>query len=276
MANKVLVFTLSLIMQLSLNATVDVSVANIHDIEANFIEQQESIVASDINQPIKDEVIQDVNTTQPTKDEQNKRVIDPNKPMVALTYDDGPSKYTAEILDILKENNSAATFFVLGMQVNKYDEVIVRMVEEGNQIGNHSYDHKRLTTLNDEELHNQINVTDNLIYKTALYKPFVMRPPYGSTNAELEKKLQKPVINWSVDTRDWESRNTEAIVDIVLKNVKDGDIILMHDLYKTSVEASKIVIPELIKRGYQLVTVSELSENKDIILKAGNLYYHMH
>lgn len=275
MANKVLVFTLSLIMQLSLNATVDVSVANIHDIEANLIEQQESIVV-DTNQLIEDEVLEDVDITEQTEEEPSKRVIDPSKPMVALTYDDGPSKYTAEILDVLKENNSAATFFVLGMQVNKYDEVILRMVEEGNQVGNHSYDHKRLTTLNDEELHNQINVTDDLIYKTALYKPFVMRPPYGSTNEELEKKLQKPIINWSVDTRDWESRNTEAIVDIVLKNVKDGDIILMHDLYKTSLEASKIIIPELIKRGYQLVTVSELSENKDIILKAGNLYYHMH
>lgn len=207
---------------------------------------------------------------------ESKREIDPNKPMIALTYDDGPSKYTKEILDLLKENNSAATFFVLGSQASKYEETVKQMIENGNQIGNHSYDHKRLTLLNDEELYDQINKTDNLIYEIAMYRPFVMRPPYGSTTEALKEKIQKPIINWSIDTRDWESRNAETITKIICENVKDGDIILMHDLYESSLEASKTVIPELINRGYQLVTISELSESREIILRAGQTYYKIY
>lgn len=208
--------------------------------------------------------------------QESKREIDPNKPMIALTYDDGPSKYTKEILDLLKENNSAATFFVLGSQASKYEETVKQMIENGNQIGNHSYDHKRLTLLNDEELYDQINKTDNLIYEIAMYRPFVMRPPYGSTTEALKEKIQKPIINWSIDTRDWESRNAETITKIICENVKDGDIILMHDLYESSLEASKTVIPELINRGYQLVTISELSESREIILRAGQTYYKIY
>lgn len=208
--------------------------------------------------------------------QESKREIDPNKPMIALTYDDGPSKYTKEILDLLKENNSAATFFVLGSQASKYEETVKQMIENGNQIGNHSYDHKRLTLLNDEELYDQINKTDNLIYEIAMYRPFVMRPPYGSTTEALKEKIQKPIINWSIDTRDWESRNAETITKIICENVKDGDIILMHDLYESSMEASKTVIPELINRGYQLVTISELSESREVILRAGQTYYKIY
>lgn len=208
--------------------------------------------------------------------QESKREIDPNKPMIALTYDDGPSKYTKEILDLLKENNSAATFFVLGSQASKYEDTVKQMIENGNQIGNHSYDHKRLTLLNDEELYDQINKTDNLIYEIAMYRPFVMRPPYGSTTEALKEKIQKPIINWSIDTRDWESRNAETITKIICENVKDGDIILMHDLYESSLEASKKVIPELINRGYQLVTISELSESREIILRAGQTYYKIY
>lgn len=289
MANRALAITLSLIMQLSLNTVQDVN-ANIQNYSADYnlnqysqvdltVIKQDNISEYELdNLIITDNSLQDSAIESPNTEikQENKREIDPNKPMIALTYDDGPSKYTKELLDLLKENNSAATFFVLGLQVNKYQDTIVQMVEDGNQIGNHSYDHKRLTTLNDEELYNQINKTDNLIYETALYKPFVMRPPYGTTSEALTEKLQKPIIKWSIDTRDWESRNSQAVTDIILEKVKDGDIILMHDLYESSLEASKTVIPELIKRGYQLVTVSELSEYKEISLKAGQSYYNMY
>jgi len=289
MANRALAITLSLIMQLSFNTVQDVN-ANIQNYSADYdlnqysqvdltVIEQDNISEYELdNLIITDDSLQNSAIESPNTEikQENKREIDPNKPMIALTYDDGPSKYTKELLDLLKENNSAATFFVLGLQVNKYQDTIVQMIEDGNQIGNHSYDHKRLTTLNDEELYNQINKTDNLIYETALYKPFVMRPPYGTTSEALIEKLQKPIIKWSIDTRDWESRNSEAITDIILEKVKDGDIILMHDLYESSLEASKTVIPELIKRGYQLVTVSELSEYKEISLKAGQSYYNMY
>jgi len=297
MANRSLAITLSLIIQLSVNTVVQVDSNIYNDFSSfsnkNYIqidlhipadEQEDLLVPEPIN------VIADENTiiqiTQETNKilntgvdkalEKQERVIDPNKPMIALTYDDGPSMYTQELLDVLKDNNSAATFFVLGLQVNKNKEVISRMIEDGNQVGNHSFDHKRLTTLSDEELINQINNTDNLVYETALYKPYVMRPPYGSTSDDLIEKLQKPIIKWSIDTRDWESRDAETINQIILDNVKDGDIILMHDIYESSLEASKTVIPELIKRGYQLVTVSEMSEYREVTLTAGKLYYNMY
>jgi peptidoglycan/xylan/chitin deacetylase (PgdA/CDA1 family) len=286
--NRALVISLSLIMQLSIYTVQDVD-ANINNDTADYsIDQQEYSESYDQQSDILEFETENLITTDESYknteietikieiDQENKREIDPDKPMIALTYDDGPSKYTQEILDLLKENNSAATFFVLGSQASKYEETIKQMIDDGNQIGNHSYDHKRLTSLNDEELYNQINKTDNLIYEIALYRPFVMRPPYGSTNEALIDKLQKPIIKWSIDTRDWESRNAEEITKIIYENVKDGDIILMHDLYESSLEASKIVIPELINRGYQLVTVSELSENREVILRAGQSYYKMY
>lgn len=289
MANRALAITLSLIMQLSFNSVQDVN-TNIQNNPADYdlnpysqvdltVIEHNNISEYELdNLIITDDSFQNSTIESPNTEikQENKREIDPNKPMIALTYDDGPSKYTNELLELLKENNSAATFFVLGSQVNKFEDTIIQMIEDGNQIGNHSYDHQRLTTLNDEELYNQINKTDNLIYEAALYKPFVMRPPYGSTSEALIEKLQKPIIKWSIDTRDWESRNADAITDIVLEKVNDGDIILMHDLYESSLEASKTVIPELIKRGYQLVTVSELSEYKEISLKAGKSYYNMY
>lgn len=288
MANRALVVALAILMQLSFNTATEANIndavasENIHNINNEItIDEQNSFIISITD--LDDLTAKDDTTNYNSNELSNNEIVseyirenNPLKPMVALTYDDGPSKYTEELLDVLKDNNSAATFFVLGSQVSKYEETIIRMIEEGNQVGNHSYDHKRLTLLNDEDLYNQINKTDNLIYDIAYYNPFVIRPPYGSTNKELLIKLQRPIINWSIDTRDWESRNTGSIIESILQNVKDGDIILMHDLYETTIEASKLVIPELINRGYQLVTVSELSEHKDIILKAGQSYYNLY
>jgi peptidoglycan/xylan/chitin deacetylase (PgdA/CDA1 family) len=286
-ANRALVISLSLIMQLSIYTVQDVD-ANINSDTADYSMNQEYSESYDQQTDILEFETENLITTDESLKnpeiekiktdikQESKREIDPNKPMIALTYDDGPSKYTKEILDLLKENNSAATFFVLGSQASKYEETVKQMIENGNQIGNHSYDHKRLTLLNDEELYDQINKTDNLIYEIAMYRPFVMRPPYGSTTEALKEKIQKPIINWSIDTRDWESRNAETITKIICENVKDGDIILMHDLYESSLEASKTVIPELINRGYQLVTISELSESREIILRAGQTYYKIY
>jgi peptidoglycan/xylan/chitin deacetylase (PgdA/CDA1 family) len=293
MANKTLVIAMALILQMSVNNVAKVE-ADIHNgiIENSNddniyvdapVESQGSIEATEFKDLVFEEEY--LPTTTSSEDVvaniepslyKREKVIDPRKPMIALTFDDGPSKYTQELLDVLNENDAAATFFVLGMQVDKYKETICRMVEEGHQIGNHSYDHKRLTALNDEELYNEINRTDNTVYETALYKPFLVRPPYGATSEKLLEKLQKPIIKWSIDSRDWESRNAEEISKIILDNAKDGDIVLMHDLYESTIEASKAIIPELIKRGFQLVTVGEMSECKNIMLTAGQSYYHMH
>jgi len=192
------------------------------------------------------------------------RKIDPNKPMLALTFDDGPSeKYTPEILDVLKENYSLGTFFVLGTEVEKNKELLNRMIKEGNQIGNHTYNHKNLTILSDEELSNELDRTQNIIIKSGDYTPSIMRPPYGYVNDGLRKKLYMSVVLWTLDTRDWENRNTEIICNNILENVEDGDIILMHDIYESTAEAVKIIVPELKSRGYQLVTVDELNNIKN-------------
>lgn len=205
------------------------------------------------------------------------RNVNPNKPMIALTFDDGPSKlYTPRILDVLEEYNSVGTFFVLGSHVKDNKDTLIRMIENGHEIGNHSYNHKDITTMSDEELYKQIKGTDDLIRNATGYIPSIMRPPYGANSEEYNKKIFKPIILWSIDTLDWENRNTEIIVNNILDNVKDGDIILMHDLYDSTAEAVEKVVPELINRGYQLVTVSELYEYRNETLTAGIKYSNMY
>ncbi|MGX8834465.1 polysaccharide deacetylase family protein [Amedibacillus sp. YH-ame6] len=188
------------------------------------------------------------------------KVINPNKPMVALTFDDGPTRrYTTAILDALKENNASATFFILGSRANNAPDVLQRMVLEGNEIGNHTYSHKQLTTLSKEKIEEEIEVTQETIYEITHLYPVLIRPPYGSKNdTVISCAHDKRVVAWTLDTRDWASKNAKTIVDNVMNTVKDGDVILMHDLYASSAQAATIVIPKLKEAGYQLVTVSEL------------------
>lgn len=188
--------------------------------------------------------------------------IDPNQPMVALTFDDGPTKkYTTAILDALKENQASATFFVLGSRASDFPQILQRMVLEGNEIGNHTYSHKQLTTLSKENIEEEITHTQESIHDVTNQYPSVIRPPYGSKNEDVMNCAQgKKIVTWSIDTEDWRSRNSEAIVNKVLDEVKDGDIILMHDLYASTAEAAIILIPKLKDMGFQLVTVSELYE----------------
>lgn len=186
--------------------------------------------------------------------------IDPNQPMIALTFDDGPTKkYTSAILDALKENQASATFFVLGSRASDFPEILQRMILEGNEIGNHTYSHKQLTTLSKANIEEEITHTQESIHDVTNHYPNVIRPPYGSKNEDVMQCAEgKKIVTWSLDTEDWRSRNTETIVNKVLKEVKDGDIILMHDLYASTAEAAIILIPKLKDMGYQLVTVSEL------------------
>ncbi|NYB73593.1 polysaccharide deacetylase family protein [Sedimentibacter hydroxybenzoicus DSM 7310] len=282
MTKRIFTLTFALMMALLMSTDMNVAQANIYNDYAVYSDTKDNIKINEQNKPNTGNVQYtipeapgpiEVNTTEESI---NNREIDPSKPMIAITYDDGPSIYTTEILNTLKENNSVATFFVLGSQVHGNKDILNRMIEEGNQIGNHTYNHKNLTTISYEELYKQIQGTDDLVYIATGYTPTVMRPPYGSTSEELNKKIQKPIIQWSIDTRDWENRNAGIIVENILKDVKDGDIILMHDLYDSTVQASEIVIPELIKRGFQLVTIDELSEYREIVFTAGVNYYHMY
>lgn len=188
--------------------------------------------------------------------------IDPDKPMIALTFDDGPSKkYTPAILDALQEHQASATFFVLGSRATEFPDILQRMVLEGNEIGNHTFSHKQLTTLSKENIEEEITHTQETIHDVTNKYPQVIRPPYGSKNDTVMECAQgKKIVTWSLDTLDWKSRNTESVVQKVLADVKDGDIILMHDLYASTAEAAIILIPKLQEMGFQLVTVSELYE----------------
>ncbi len=196
--------------------------------------------------------------------EPNINYIDIEKPVVALTFDDGPSKYTKEILETLKQNNSNATFFVLGNKIDDYSDTIIEMYNMGNEIGNHSYNHRWLTKLSEEEQREQIDKTQDVIKKYIGTSPIYLRPTYGSVNSKLRKNTNLEIILWNVDTKDWKYKKVDTIINNALKNVKDGSIILMHDTYQRTSEAVKILVPQLIKDGYQLVTISELKEVQKI------------
>ena len=204
-----------------------------------------------------------------------KETIDPTKPMIALTFDDGPSKHTEHLLDIFSEHGGKATFFVVGNLIDNRPETLQRMVTDGHEIGGHSWDHRQLTKLSSEEITNEIMNTRAKIYSITGVDTTIMRPPYGSYNDEIKcicKEKGIVMINWAVDTLDWKTRDADKVYDAIMSQVKDGDIILCHDLYGTTVDAMERVIPDLIAQGYQLVTVSELLSYGEEDVKAGTVH----
>lgn len=200
------------------------------------------------------------------------RKIDKNKKMVALTYDDGPSIYTPRVLKTLKENNAVATFFVVGNRVPTYSDTVKKAHDMGCEIGNHTYEHKCLTRMSETEVRRQISRTNKNVKKVTGQTPVIMRPTGGATNANVKQWVGMPSIIWSIDTLDWKTRNADSTKKAVLDHVKDGDIVLMHDLYSATATASETIIPELVRRGYQLVTVSELAECRGGMKETGAYY----
>ena len=189
--------------------------------------------------------------------------IDPSRPMIALTFDDGPkTSVTSRILDSLQANGGRATFFMLGSNVNANAGVIRRMVDQGCEVANHTHDHKYLTKIGADGIVSQVGSTNQKIQAVCGVSPVLMRPPGGYIDAaslNVLGSMGMPAIMWSIDTRDWQHRNAQRTIDTVLSQVKDGDVILMHDIYSTTADAAVVLIPELTARGYQLVTVSELA-----------------
>ena len=188
--------------------------------------------------------------------------VDPSKPMIALTFDDGPSGATTRILDALEANGGRATFFMVGNRMRSYPSVINRMVALGCEPASHTWDHSYLTKLSEGQIFSNLNQVDDTLQSIAGVRTVIVRPPGGYINDASKAALAKrgtPAVLWSIDTLDWKTRNAQKTIDTVLSNVKDGDIILMHDLYETSADAAAVLIPELKNRGYQLVTVSELA-----------------
>lgn len=185
--------------------------------------------------------------------------IDYDKKLIALTFDDGPSKYTEELIEYLHENDCKATFFVLGNKVKDYSEVLKKSISYGNELGNHSYNHKWLIKLKKEEMIEQIEKTNNLIYEYTGYIPTSIRPTYGSVNSTLKNITDLNITLWNVDTLDWKYKSPIKIANRATKNLKDGNIILMHDIYKRTLDAVKKIVPILKENDFKCVTISELN-----------------
>ncbi|HJD13290.1 MAG TPA: polysaccharide deacetylase family protein [Candidatus Ruminococcus avistercoris] len=204
-------------------------------------------------------------------------IYEPDKEskMVALTFDDGPGDHTDELLDILEENNAKATFFMLGENVAaKGADVIPRMIELGCELGNHSYDHPNLMELDGEGIQDQFNRTDQEIAKISGGPTATLaRTPFGAQDDSVTSYIEKPCIYWSLDTLDWQTKDVDSNISAVLDHVSDGEIILMHDIWPTTVESCATIIPALIEEGYQLVTVSELAAAKGVAMENGVTYY---
>lgn len=191
-----------------------------------------------------------------------KEELDPNGKYIAFTFDDGPSSLvTPRILDILKEYEVKATFFMLGNQVNKNPLLAKRVADEGHEIGNHSYSHSKLVNLTEGDIRNEIEGTNQIIEEVTGFKPTSFRPPYGDYNETVQAIAfgnKAPIILWSVDSEDWKNKNAEAVKNMVLNNLRPGSIVLLHDIHSTTAEALPALLTVLKEDGYQFITVSEL------------------
>ena len=186
------------------------------------------------------------------------------KPMIALTFDDGPNaQFTPKLLEGLKQRNVHATFFLIGENIeqNSNRNLVKQMYEEGHLIGNHTYRHLEITKLSDEEAYEEIKSTNDLIESIIGKAPEYMRPPFGSWQRNLEKKLMIIPVLWTVDPLDWTTENVDEIVNKVVTETKENDIILLHDCYNSSVIAALRIVDLLQAEGYQFVTVDKLLLN---------------
>lgn len=208
-----------------------------------------------------------------------KRSIDPKKPMVALTYDDGPGgAATNHILDTLEKYGVVATFFDTGERVERYPKTVQREVALGCEVASHSYDHKDFKKLTAAQIKADVQRTDAAFQKAIGRKPTLFRPPYGNYNKTVQANIPYPIIIWSVDTLDWKSRNADSVLKSIQKvGDLDGKVILMHGIYDSTAKATEKLVPDLLKKGYQLVTVSELIQYRlnETPVK-GKVYHQSH
>jgi len=215
--------------------------------------------------------------TPPPEPLEPENIIDPfdGRPLIALTFDDGPSHYTDRILDLLEEHGGAATFFVLGYRVEGRAGTIARAFNMGSEIAGHSWLHPRLIHLSEAEVAWQIQSTSAAIKSVTGSSPPIFRPPFGQVSdmvMQVSGDLGYSLVNWTIDTRDWENRCADAIYDEIMRAAEDGGIVLMHDIYASTIEAMERVIPRLIEDGYKLVTVSELLRHVYGDLEPGTVY----
>ncbi len=194
----------------------------------------------------------------------------PGKKYISFTYDDGPSEYTSDLLKTLELNNSSATFFMIGNRM-KYNKEVVNEIDNSNsEIGMHSYSHKYLTDLDENELLNEINSVNILFNEITSKNITYLRPPYGKYNDSV-LALPYKIVLWNIDPKDWLVRDSEKIYNNVIKNACDGCIVLMHDIYPETIEATKKLIPSLNEMGYDVVSISKLVELKNYDIENNNI-----
>ena len=200
------------------------------------------------------------------------RVIDPTRPMIALTFDDGPAPDIGNaLMDELEAVGGRATFFLVGniSTGEKATAELQRMVANGHEVANHSWDHDiHLSKKGREYIRNEFDKADAAIREASGVEPTLIRLPGGNVSDDVRAVIEKPLIYWSIDTLDWKTKDAQSTIDAVLDNAKDGDIVLMHEIWSATGEACKTIIPKLAERGFQLVTVSELIEARG---ETGNL-----
>lgn len=178
---------------------------------------------------------------------------------VALTFDDGPhSRYTAELLDGLRERGISATFFLIGENISGNEDLVRQMSEDGHLIGNHTYHHADISKLSSSQVCEEVAKTNALIEEVTGAEPDFIRPPFGAWEKTIECAIEMLPVLWDVDSLDWTTKNTTEIVERVLKNTEPGDIILMHDAYSSSVDAALQAADILLEQGWQFVTVDQL------------------
>ena len=194
-----------------------------------------------------------------------------HKTRIALTFDDGPGEYTDELLDCLEENNAHATFFMLGQNVGSWESTVQRMADIGCEIGSHSWDHPNLYNLSMDSVAKEFSDTDAALEKACGQKASVARAPYGNWSDDIISTVGKPFFTWSLDSLDWSYLDVNKDYDAVMNgDLTDGSIILMHDIHEPSVQAAIKMIPELVQKGYKLMTVSELAAAKGVTLQNAN------
>ena len=191
---------------------------------------------------------------------ETQRVVDPTRPMVALTFDDGPhAVYTDQILDILEEHGAVATFFEVAANLHKAPDAVRRAADLGCEIGSHSYRHANLGKMDQAAQQADQAAADALFQEVLGTTPSLLRPPYGSMNKTLKTTSGRSIVTWSIDPEDWRCRDADTVVSrIQAEKSLDGQVILLHSIYDSTVEATETLVPWLLEQGYQLVTVSEL------------------
>lgn len=193
-------------------------------------------------------------------------------PLIAITFDDGPHpELTPRLLDILKQRGIKATFYLIGKNVDAYPEIVRRMVAEGHEVGNHSYNHPALTRLSPTKVAQEVKKTQEAIQRATGIVPRSIRPPYGATNSRLNQRFLEEfgliTILWSVDPLDWKYRNANRIASHILQHTRPGDIILAHDIHPSTLAAMPATLDGLLAKGYRFVTVSELLSFENLNIK---------